>query len=60
MPKGLYLKKKIMTSKQPSVCSCATKYLKETRYLLMKWKLCEEKNNSGETKPRKSTIQKQS
>jgi len=26
----------------------------------MKWKLCEEKNHSGEAKPRNSTIQKQS
>jgi hypothetical protein len=34
--------------------------LKETRYLLTKWKLCEEKNHSGEAKPKKSTIQKQS
>jgi hypothetical protein len=34
--------------------------LKKTRYLLTKWKLCEEKNHSGTAKLRKSTIQKQS
>jgi hypothetical protein len=34
--------------------------IKETRYLLTKWKLCEEKNHSGAAKPRKFTIQKQS
>jgi hypothetical protein len=34
--------------------------LKKTRYLLTKWKLCEEKNHSGAAKPRNSTIQKQS
>jgi len=28
--------------------------------LLTKWKLCEEKNHSGATKPRNSTVQKQS
>jgi hypothetical protein len=32
---------------------------KKTRYLLTKWKLCEEKNHSGAAKPRHSTIQKQ-
>jgi hypothetical protein len=47
------------------VCLCATKiYLnaknKKTRYLLTKWKLCEEKNHSGAAKPRNSIIQKQS
>jgi hypothetical protein len=34
--------------------------IKETRYLLMKWKLFEEKNYSGAAKPRKSTIERQS
>jgi hypothetical protein len=34
--------------------------LKNTRYLLTKWKLCEEKNHSGAAKPRNFTIQKQS
>jgi hypothetical protein len=34
--------------------------LKETRYLLTKWKLSEEKNHFGAAKPRNSTIQKQS
>jgi hypothetical protein len=34
--------------------------IKETIYLLTKWKLCEEKNHSGAAKPRKSTIQRQS
>jgi len=34
--------------------------IKETRYLLTKWKLYEEKNHSGAAKPRKSTIQRQS
>jgi hypothetical protein len=34
--------------------------IKETRYLLTKWKLCEEKNHSGAAKLRKSTIQRQS
>jgi hypothetical protein len=34
--------------------------IKETRYLLTKWKLCEKKNHSGAVKPRKSTIQRQS
>jgi len=33
---------------------------KKTRYLLTKWKLCEEKNHFGAAKPRNSTIQKQS
>jgi hypothetical protein len=33
---------------------------KKTRYLLTKWKLCEEKNHSGVAKPRKFTIQRQS
>jgi hypothetical protein len=47
------------------MCLCATKYLKcekikETRYLLTKWKLCEEENHSEAAKPRNSTIQKQS
>jgi len=32
----------------------------KTRFLLMKWKLCEEKNHSGAAKPTKSTIQRQS
>jgi hypothetical protein len=32
--------------------------IKETRYLLKKWKLCEEKNHSGAAKPRISTILK--
>jgi hypothetical protein len=30
--------------------------LNKTRYLLTKWKLCEEKNHSEATKPRNSTI----
>jgi len=34
--------------------------IKETRYLLTKWKLCEEKDYSEEAKPRKFTIQRQS
>jgi len=34
--------------------------LKKTKYLLMKWKLYEEKGHSGAAKPRNSTIQKQS
>jgi len=34
--------------------------IKETRYLLTKWKLCEEKNNSGAAKPKNFTIQRQS
>jgi hypothetical protein len=58
------IENKISNSKQPSVCSCATKYLKcekkKTRYLLTKWKLYEEKNYSGAAKPRNSTIQRQS
>jgi hypothetical protein len=33
--------------------------LKKTRYLLTKWKLCEEKNHSRAAKPKKSTIQRQ-
>jgi hypothetical protein len=41
---------------------CATEYqnaeLKETDILLTKWKLNQEKNHSGATKPRISTIQK--
>jgi hypothetical protein len=32
--------------------------IKETRYLLTKWKLYEDKNHSGVAKPRKSTIQR--
>jgi hypothetical protein len=32
--------------------------IKKTRYLLTKWKLCEEKNHSGAAKPRTSTIPK--
>jgi hypothetical protein len=32
----------------------------KTRYLLTKWKLCEQKTHSGAAKPRNSTIQKQS
>jgi hypothetical protein len=35
-------------------------FSKKTRYLLKKWKLCEEKNHYGVAKPRNSTIQKQS
>jgi hypothetical protein len=34
--------------------------IKETRYLLTKWKLCDEKNHFGTAKPRKLTIQRQS
>jgi hypothetical protein len=34
--------------------------IKEIRYLLTKWKLCEEKTHSGVAKPRKFTIQRQS
>jgi hypothetical protein len=32
--------------------------IKETRYLWMKWKLCEEKNHFGAARPRISTIPK--
>jgi len=44
------------------VCNKISKVqkMKETRYLLTKWKLCEEKNHSGAAKPRKFTIQRQS
>jgi len=44
------------------VCNKISKVqkIKETRYLLTKWKLCEEKNDSRTAKPRKFTIQRQS
>jgi hypothetical protein len=34
--------------------------IKEIRYLLTKWKLCEEKNHFGAVKPNKFTIKRQS
>jgi len=43
------------------VCNKISKVrkIKETRYLLTKWKLYEEKNHSGAAKPRKFTIKRQ-